>query len=97
MSKISVVVTYNVLPGKREEYLKIIKELIEKTQVEEGCVYYDLFEENEGSSALTLVEVWKDQAALDYHLKTEHFLKALEGLTPLREEDRIRNVYKQVF
>ena len=95
---VSVVVTYYVLPGKREEYLEVCKEMIEKTNEEEGCVFYDLFEEIEGDdSGLTLVEVWKSQEALDYHMQTAHFLKGLAGLTPIREERRVRKVYKNAI
>ena len=95
---ISVVVTYYVNPGKKEEYLEICKEMIDKTQQEEGCVFYDLFEEVDGDGmALTLVEVWKSQAALDYHMETEHFKKGFAGLTPIREERRVRNVYKLAY
>ena len=94
---VSVVVTYFVKPGKKEEYLDAVKVLIEKTHQEEGCVFYDLFENPENPAALTLVEVWKDQAALDYHMGMDYFLKSVEVLTPLREDHRERFVYSKVF
>ena len=95
---ISVVVTYYVLPGKKDEYMAIMMELIEKTQQEDGCVYYDMFEAVDGDGmTLTLIEVWKDQAALDYHMETGHFKTALAALTPLREDRRIRNVFKKAY
>lgn len=97
---VSVVVTYYVLPGKKEEYLVILKELIKHTQAEEGCVYYDLYENVEGfdtDNAFTLVEVWKDQAALDFHLEQDYFLSSVEKLTPIRKTERIRNVYKKAY
>ena len=96
---VSVIVTYYVKPGKKDEYMSIVMEHITKTKQEEGCVFFDLFTEPAANndSALTLVEVWKDQAALDEHLLTEHFLKSRDLLTPIREERSDRHVYSKAY
>ena len=93
-----MIVTYSVLPGMREAYIRDSQELINKTNQEEGCLFYELCEiiedDSQTDSTLTFVEAWKDQAALDYHFETEHFKQVSAILTSYRVPDsRIRTKY----
>ncbi len=62
-----------VKPGKLQEFIPFIQDIVEKSREESGNIsytfYQDLFEEN----ALLVFEEWKNQAAIDFHFSTEHF------------------------
>lgn len=46
--------------------------LIELTRSEEGCILYELMQNNADPTDFTFTEEWTSDAALDAHLKTEH-------------------------
>lgn len=60
----------------RAEVLEQVREIllgfIEPTRREEGCIAYELFENNADPCDLTFIEEWTSDAALDAHLQTPH-------------------------
>jgi quinol monooxygenase YgiN len=77
-------ITYIVKPGKREEfYNKVSEEGIPKLSREEpGNMRYEYFTPTEQENELILIEIWRNQDALDGHKEMEHFKK----LQALKEE-----------
>ncbi|MFB5676471.1 putative quinol monooxygenase [Paenibacillus terreus] len=63
----------NVLPEKREAFLKLTEELVKASQAEEGNQRYTLMQDVNDPNKFTMVEEWKDQAAVDFHNQTTHF------------------------
>lgn len=55
-------------PGCLEEYIKLTRELVDLTRLEEGCVDYGLYYNKEQNIAV-MMETWASQADLDRHLK----------------------------
>ncbi|MCL2559221.1 MAG: antibiotic biosynthesis monooxygenase [Turicibacter sp.] len=70
---IVLVVNFEVKEGKKEEFLALIKPLIEGSQNEAGNIEYDLYVNTEKANGYILLEKWQDQAALDFHNTTEHY------------------------
>ena len=60
--------------GKQEAFLEVMAQLIEGSQNEEGNIEYDLYVDTEKLNTFTLLEKWKDQAALDFHKTTDHYV-----------------------
>lgn len=81
---------------KTEEAIKMYKELVEKTRMEEGCISYSLFQDIKDNSILTMIEEWESQDALDKHMKTEHFKRLVPMIGKLRKSSEL-NVYKLVI
>lgn len=77
---LKVIATTNVKEGCMEQYLAGVKELVEKSQAEEGCVMYTLNHVKDAPNKLIMLEIWKDQAAFEFHTKTEHFTTILPKL-----------------
>jgi quinol monooxygenase YgiN len=62
-----------------EEYLAIVKELVEKTNIADaGCVRYELCRDASDPLHFIMLEEWENQEALDAHMKSPHFT----GLVP---------------
>ncbi|MEO3944760.1 putative quinol monooxygenase [Gorillibacterium sp. CAU 1737] len=62
-----------VLPDKKADFLEAAKPLIAASQAEEGNLRYTLTEQTDQEDAFTMVEVWKDQQAVEAHNGSEHF------------------------
>ena len=76
--KLRVVAHITAKPDTVDETKKVLLGLIEPTRAEEGCVTYELLQNNADPTDLTFVEEWSGDGALDAHLATPHIQKALE-------------------
>ena len=57
-----------------DEFLKLAKEIVEKTNANDpGCIKYELYRDNSDPTHFAMIEEWETQAALDAHMKTPHF------------------------
>jgi quinol monooxygenase YgiN len=71
-------------PGRREELLDACRTVAEASRGDEGCLEYGFHLSLEDPEAVTSVEIWASQAALDAHMDHDHtrdFLVAVAGLT----------------
>ncbi|MBT2732032.1 putative quinol monooxygenase [Carnobacterium sp. ISL-102] len=59
--------SFFIKEDQRENFLSDTKELISATRKEEGCLAYNLYESLEERNAFIMVELWKDQAAINNH------------------------------
>lgn len=59
--------SFFIKEDQRENFLSDTKELISETRKEEGCLAYNLYESLEERNAFIMVELWKDQAAINNH------------------------------
>ncbi|MED2788009.1 putative quinol monooxygenase [Bacillus thuringiensis] len=76
---------FQVDPAKQQAFLEEIQPLLHGSREESGNVSYDLYKDIEKESVYTMVEVWKDEAAVASHNTSEHFTsfvsKAAQFLT----------------
>lgn len=61
-------------------------DLISKSQQEEGCRSYDLFQSTTRPSVYVFCETWANQEALDRHAASAHFTAALPRIEALAKE-----------
>jgi len=66
---VRLVVTFNAAPGKGAELARIFKDRCAEVIQEPGCEQFEIFQSVLNPDKLTLLELWKDQAALDVHAK----------------------------
>jgi quinol monooxygenase YgiN len=69
---IRVVARIQARPEVIEEVRKILLAFIEPARKEEGCIAYELMQNNGDPCDFTFVEEWTSDAALDAHLQTPH-------------------------
>ena len=67
-----VVAHLKAKPDKIEETREALLGLIRATRAEDGCIAYELMQNNADPTDFTFVEEWSDNATLDAHLQTEH-------------------------
>ena len=66
---VRLVVTITASPGKGAELARVYKDRCAEVQREPGCEQFEIFQSALNPDRLVLVELWKDQAALDVHAK----------------------------
>ncbi|MDR3596011.1 putative quinol monooxygenase [Clostridium sp.] len=92
---IRIVAKSVIKDDKREEYIQLAKELIEKSRQEQGCISYGLFQDLNEPSVITFIEDWQDQMAIDLHNNSEHFKRIVPLLGDFRISKEV-NLYKEV-
>ncbi len=91
------IISKNMLKdGKKDEFIKLTEELIEKTRKEDGCISYKLLEDINNPLILTFVEDWKDEEAIKNHNSSEHFKRIVPQFADLRIGKSDLNIYKEI-
>lgn len=98
---IHVVATIEVADGKRETFLREFHKLVPQVYAESGCHEYAPFEDvdtdipSQGGgreNVVTVLEKWKDVAALKTHLDAPHMAEFRE-----RVKDLVADVKLQIL
>jgi quinol monooxygenase YgiN len=78
---VRLVVTFHATPGKGAELAQAMKARCEVSRQDAGCEQFEVFQSVFDPDKLVLLELWKDQAALDAHAKLQAQRQPLpEGL-----------------
>jgi quinol monooxygenase YgiN len=64
---LTIVATIIAKPGMENALREALLKLVPLSQLEEGCINYDLHEIIDNPGSFVLYENWRDQAALDLH------------------------------
>jgi quinol monooxygenase YgiN len=64
---VRLVVTINAAPGKGSELAQVFRARCAEVMQEPGCEQFEVFQSALNPDKLALLELWKDQAALDVH------------------------------
>ncbi|TBR61464.1 antibiotic biosynthesis monooxygenase [Mastigocladus laminosus UU774] len=84
---IRVVARISAHPEKVEELKAVFLELIEPTRQENGCIKYELLQNQSDPTEFTFVEEWTSDEALDAHLGSAHIQTAVAKLKDLVASD----------
>ncbi|MCL1996120.1 MAG: antibiotic biosynthesis monooxygenase [Defluviitaleaceae bacterium] len=90
---IVLLVQFEVAQNKHNEVFDVFKNLVKSSQEEEGCIEYDLYQELNDPNKFSLIEKWKDQAAIDFHNSTPHFLNNIDKVKELAGKSLVVNRY----
>ena len=78
---IGVVATLKVQDGKGADLEKVFGELAAKVKANEaGCLIYQLTKSRTDPNTYKVLELYKDQAAIDVHGKSDAFKAAAAGM-----------------
>ena len=94
---IKVVAKNFIKLDKKNEVLEIIKELVEKTREEKGCIKYELFQDAESEGAITFIEEWESREALGEQMASEHFKRIVPQIKDYTEKDGEISIYTKLI
>lgn len=72
MSKLTIVAHITAKPDKIELVRAELEKLIEITRSEEGCLQYDLHQDNESPAHLMFYENWESRELWQMHMNNRH-------------------------
>ena len=70
--RLVLVAQFRAQHGRADALRSRLQRMVRLTVVEPGCLRYELHEDQGDPEVLVLLEVWRDQVALDRHMETEH-------------------------
>ena len=82
MSRLMIVVEFEVKPEHRNAFVELMKGHAQRSRAEDGCQQFDVLLPQEDQSCVFLVEAWREQAALDAHLKLPAMARLRETFAP---------------
>jgi quinol monooxygenase YgiN len=94
---IKVVARKFVNEGKVEEVIGFYEQLVEASRKEDGCIKYELYQDEEDPRVLAVIEEWESKEALNNHMRTEHFIKLVPMIAELTAKKVDKNIYNKVI
>jgi quinol monooxygenase YgiN len=89
MAQVTVVVRIKSRADATQEVSDALLKLVEPTlNKDDGCIDYDLYQDNDNPSRFFFLETWESEKLLKKHLDSEHikaYRKATEGLIEQRD------------
>ncbi|WP_336058004.1 putative quinol monooxygenase [Nitratireductor sp. CH_MIT9313-5] len=82
MSKLTVIANIHAKSGSTELVRDELLKLIAPTRKEEGCITYELHQDNKDPAHFTFVEMWESRELWQAHMKAPHlagYMAATEG------------------
>lgn len=70
---IKVIAEDFIKPEHLETVRPLYAELVAKTKLEEECIAYDLFVDQDDPTHFIFIEEWPNHEALQKHCRSEHF------------------------
>ena len=92
---IVVVVRGIFKPDTLSQATSLYEKLAVASREEDGCLTYGIFQDVEDENALTVIESWATEQALETHLQSAHFQELVPQLSALRESVTMHR-YEQV-
>ena len=77
--KLTIVARVTAKEGKEDFVKGELLKLIDPTRMEEGCINYDLHQDNENPNVFVFHENWESRALLQRHMNSDHIAKYLEA------------------
>jgi quinol monooxygenase YgiN len=72
-SKMMIIAKLSVKPERAKDFTEAAKEMIENSNKESGCSFYQLFQDPYDNSKFVFVEEYKNQVAVDAHFAADYF------------------------
>jgi len=93
---ITIVAKNTVAADKIDLFKELASELVIESRKESGNISYSLYQDIHNPEILTFIETWKDQAAIDAHNQSPHFIKILPGLRELAAAESDVHLYAEL-
>ncbi len=96
MSQVTVVARIKARPEAVEKVSEALLKLVEPTlHKDDGCINYDLYQDNDNPSLFFFLENWESEVHLKRHLDSGHikaYREATEGLIEQRDLYRLTRI-----
>ena len=84
----------DAIPSGKDEAIVLLKQLAEASRTDDGNVRVEVLQQTSRQNHFTLVEIWRDQQALETHQMTTHTRQFREKFQPLSGSLYDERLYK---
>lgn len=81
-SKVTCIVTFKVIPGKKEELLQALKNLDRGCNKEEGWLGFRILRDLNDEHSVVMVEEYRSLEDFEKHFETPHIQHFMENIRP---------------
>lgn len=67
--------------GHGEEVLALLRGLVSPSRAEEGCLFYDLYQDHENQNVFIILDGWRNKDAFEAHAASLHVAQTLGALS----------------
>ncbi|MCH4891264.1 antibiotic biosynthesis monooxygenase [Acidaminobacter sp. JC074] len=92
---VKVVAEKYIDENKLEAFMALAGEMIELTRKEDGCLEYNIFQDENDPRHFSYIESWETREHLEKHFESEHFKRLVPKLGDLSEAGPVV-IYKEV-
>lgn len=79
------------------EFIEVFRGMVDPTKKENGCIQYEMYQDEENPSTLIVLEQWGSRDDFDNHMKSEHLERILPKMGEfMRKEAEANLCYKVV-
>lgn len=86
MSKLSIVAIIRAKKESAESVRSELSKLVAPTRKEDGCIEYNLHQDNDAPEVFVFYEIWEGAIHLENHFKSDHYLKCSNAIEGMVEE-----------
>ncbi len=65
-----------------EELKALLGTMVQASRVEDGCLLYNIYQLEDKPTTFVVVEAWEDEASLDGHKNSAHYLHYKSNFEP---------------
>lgn len=94
---IKVVAKNYITIDKINDCITLVKELVQKTKTEKGCISYEMYQDTKDERILTMIETWENEEALQDHLESPHFKQLVPQIGKMSMRPTDMNIYRKVL
>ncbi|MGS0747030.1 putative quinol monooxygenase [Halpernia sp. GG3] len=80
MLHVHVVATFEFKVKDAQKALKLMENMVAETVKEEGCIRFEMIEDQERDAFFFLNEVWENKEFHNKHMQTSHFKEFISGI-----------------
>jgi quinol monooxygenase YgiN len=96
-TQVVVLAHFTARPGKAEQLIAALAELIPHTLAETGCLRYELNQGFENPDRVTFIEKFADQSAFDFHVRTSYIADFFKNIAPDLVESQDVSFYREIL
>lgn len=96
MHELKIIAAIIVKPEYKNELLPIFEKTVNESRKEIGCVSYELHQDIKNPLKYIIIEIWKNQEAIDIHNASKHFqsfVAAIDGKVEDLKIDTLKKIY----
>ncbi len=86
------IISDNIIAEQKQQlFLSIVKQLVEESRKEKGCISYTLHQNTTNPLHFCIIEQWEDENAIQQHNQTNHFKTLVPQMKECREKQTKAN------